>query len=72
MPKALDKKLIIAIVSKLKKIREAKGLTQEDFYNDTGIHIGRIESGKYDITVTTLKRICKYYNLPLSEFFEGI
>lgn len=54
----------------LKNLREEKGLTQEDFYNDTGINIGRVERGINDISVSTLIRICEYFEITPEEFFR--
>ena len=56
----------------LKKLREMNNLTQEDVYNDTNIHIGRIESGKSNITVSTLYVLCKYFNVTIQQFFCDI
>ena len=64
-----NKKLLKDIAILLKELREERNLTQEDFYNDTNIHIGRIETGRNNISISTLEAICKYYNLSLSKFF---
>lgn len=64
--------LITQIGIRLKQIRIEKGLSQEKVYFDTEIHIGRIETGKYNITVSTLYKLCKYYNTSLENFFTGI
>jgi transcriptional regulator with XRE-family HTH domain len=61
---------LLKLASRIKKLRLEKKLTQEDAYNDTGIHFGRIEQGKRDISFTTLKKICDYFNLSLEEFFS--
>lgn len=58
--------------SRLKELRAAKGVSQETVYEDTGLHIGRIETERHNITVSTLSRLCDYYGITLSEFFEGI
>ena len=56
----------------IKGLREARNLTQEDAYKDTGIHFGRIETGKWDPKFSTIKRIATYFNLSVTEFFaEG-
>jgi len=57
---------------RVKELRENHNLTQEDFYNDTGIHIGRIETGKRDFSVSTLRKICKYFKISTSDFFKDI
>jgi transcriptional regulator with XRE-family HTH domain len=53
-------------------LRKANAITQEDFYNDTNIHIARIETGNNNISVSTLEVICKYFDMPLSKFFSRI
>jgi transcriptional regulator with XRE-family HTH domain len=67
-----DTILLNSIVVGLKTVRKDGQVTQEDFYNDTGIHISRIETGKVNITISTLKVILDYYNVSLSDFFEKI
>lgn len=47
-------------------------MSQIDVYIDTDIHIGRIEQGKTNITVTTLSDICDYYKISLEDFFHCI
>lgn len=42
------------------------------FYEDTGIHIGKIETEKYNITVSTLARLCRYYGISLGAFFDQV
>lgn len=60
------------IALKLIEIRKGYNLTQENVYNDTGIHIARIESAKRDTSINSLKRICDYYDIDLSDFFKEI
>lgn len=67
-----DEALLKKIAKKLKQLREEHNVTQETFYNDTNIHIGRIESLKSNISVSTLNVICKYFGITLAEFFEGL
>lgn len=57
---------------KNKGLREAKYVTLEVFYFDTGIHLARIEQGKTNITVSTLKRICDYLETNLGDFFKDL
>ena len=72
MPQLQDKVLIRKISSKIKEIRTSKGVTQEEFYNDTGIHLARIESGKANVSISTLSSICKYFNIALDDFFKEL
>jgi len=68
-PQLNDKDLLMKIVLGLKALRTQRKVTQEDFYNDTGIHISRIETGRVNITVSTLKAVLNYYGVSLSAFF---
>lgn len=65
-----NKNELLKLASKVKKLRINKGVTQEIALIDTGIHFGRIEQGKRDISYTTLVKLCKYFNVTLSEFFK--
>jgi len=73
MPKQYqDSELLTKVISKIKKIRKDKNCTLENFYFDTGIHLARIEQGKTNLTVSTLSRICSYFEISLYQFFEDI
>lgn len=67
-----DHKFIKDVACHIKKLREAKGISQEIFYIDTDINIARIECGNQNITISTLKDICVYLELPISSFFEDM
>ena len=56
----------------LKEIRLANWLTQNDVYYDLGIHIGRIESYKVDLSIITLNTVCNYFEITLVEFFKKV
>ena len=64
--------LIKAIAEKLVQLREDRGLSQQIVYIDTELHMGRIERGEYNITLSTLAELCTYYNVSLNEFFKGM
>ena len=64
--------LIEEIARRLKDLRIGRGLSQETVYFNTGIHIGKIETEKYNITDSTLSKLCDYYQITLEEFFKGI
>jgi len=61
--------LLLDIAEKIKQLRAERSLTQEDVYNDTGIHIARIETGKLNITISTLHALLGYFGVTLKEFF---
>jgi transcriptional regulator with XRE-family HTH domain len=67
-----DEVLLSAMVQGLKSLRTVRQLTQEDVYNDTGIHISRIETGRVNVSLSTLKAILDYYQTSLSQFFQNI
>ena len=64
-----DKELLTTIISSIRLIRKAKKITLEVFYFDTGIHLARIEQGKTNITISTLSKICNYFQISLVDFF---
>lgn len=64
--------LIRMIADRLIHLRNEKGLSQQIVYIDTELHMGRIERGEYNITLSTLAELCAYYNVSLKEFFKGI
>lgn len=64
--------LLKKMAARLKFVREKSGITQEQFFNDTGIHLARIETGTSNITISTLDAICKYFNITIEQFFKGI
>jgi transcriptional regulator with XRE-family HTH domain len=64
--------LLAKIAQRIKQLRMDKGISQETFYIDTDIHIARIETGKANITVSTLNDICIYFGVSLTDFFTTI
>lgn len=68
----LNEDFLVDLAKRIKFLRETRNLTQEDAYNDTGIHFGRIETGRWDPKFSTIKRIASYFDLSIREFFiEG-
>lgn len=67
-----NQELLDKIAKRIKQLRDEKSISQDIFYIDTEIHIARIESGKINITVSTLNAICNYFNITLAEFFNGM
>ncbi len=65
-------KLLKAVSRGLKQLRVTRKLTQEQVFNDTGIHVARVETATYNITISTLDALCKYYGLTLKEFFNEL
>ena len=65
-----DKEIISKVAQKVKSLREAGDLTQEQLYNDLEIHVGRLESMKVNPTNGTIHRLCQYFGISLADFFE--
>lgn len=65
-----DKKLLKFIAMRCKELRTEKGVSQAEMSNDTGINIGRIETAERDISVSTLKKLCDYFEVSILEFFK--
>lgn len=61
--------LLVKIAIVLKELRNEAGLTQLEVYYDTSIHIGRIETFKLNLSITTLETLCIYYGISLPDFF---
>ena len=67
-----DPKFLASLGARIKEIRVKKNMTQ----NDLAIHcnfdkasMSRIESGKTNITVLTLRKIGKALDVEMTEFF---
>ncbi len=72
MSQQKDLELLSEIAQRLKTLRIGKGVSQQDVLNDTGIHVARIETGKLNISVSTLSALCKYFDISMSEFLGDI
>ncbi|WP_295809754.1 helix-turn-helix transcriptional regulator [uncultured Apibacter sp.] len=67
-----NKDELLKLANRIKNLRIEKGVTQEIAYIDTGIHFGRIEQGKRDVSYTTLVKLSKYFNLSLNELLKNL
>ena len=72
MDNTFKKEALIKVAKRIKLLRQKKGVSQQNAYNDTGIHFGRIEQGKRDIGYLTLLRITYYFEITLEEFFKPL
>ena len=67
-----DKKLLQAIAIVLKQLRSELELTQAEVYNDTNVHVARVETATANLSVSTLSLLCKYYKISLSDFHKRV
>jgi transcriptional regulator with XRE-family HTH domain len=72
MPRLREEKLLKKIAVVVKQLREEKGISQQDMYNDTNIHIGRIETAKANLSISTIAVLCKYFNVSISRFMKMV
>ncbi len=62
--------LLKQISEELRKVRLERGISQETVSFDIGTYLTRIESGKLNITISTLADLCESYKISLAEFFD--
>lgn len=65
---------MVSLSSALKKVREAKGLSQKELANLIGMaqaQYSRIESGKTDPSFSVVVKIAKALGLTISELFQA-
>lgn len=70
--KLKEEKLKKEIGERLRKIRNVRGLSQENLANDlriTSTAYGKIERGETDVNVTRLSQICEILEIHLYELF---
>lgn len=67
-----DENLMKKVALRLKGLRETAGLSQDQVYIETDIHIGRLETGKVNVSISTLSALCKFYEITLVDFFKKI
>ena len=60
------------VVRRLQQLRKQRGLTLQEVYDATGIHVARLEAKKANLTVHTLVVLCRYYETSLAEFFRKL
>lgn len=58
-----EKILIGCIAQRIKELRERTGVSQRLMYYDTDINIGRLETGKENIKITTIAKLCTYFGI---------
>src|ERR1700722_6990291 len=72
MGQVRDDILLKEIAKKVKDLRREKKMSQLELLFELNIHIGRIEAGKNNLTVSSLNVICKYSGLTLGQFFTEL
>jgi len=65
----------VRLGQKLRRLRKAKGWSQEAFADECGIgraHMSLIERGKQNLTLATLESLCKVLGVSMSGILRGI
>ena len=66
-----DNQFLNDLAERLKALRKKRKLSQMRVTMDTGINIGRVESGKRMLSVYSVAILCSYYGVSMEEFFPG-
>ena len=64
----------IEIGMRIRQLRQKKGLTIEETAHSAGVHpnyLGEAERGKKNFSITTIEKIAKALETPVSELFSG-
>ncbi|PRZ19590.1 hypothetical protein [Flavobacterium granuli] len=73
-----NERLLKAIALVSKEYRALKDVNQQDVNNDikenkkVAFHIGRIETAKNNVSISTLYLLCEYFEISLSEFMSRV
>lgn len=73
-----NERLLKAISLVSKEYRLSKSVNQEQVNNDikeitnVSFHVGRIESAKNNVSISTLKLLCEYFEVSLSDFMKRV
>ena len=71
--KSTDKKFLKALGKKIKELRKAQKISQDQLAYESNMHrthINRIENGKLDAGISKLRAIAKALNISLKELVD--
>lgn len=63
---------LVTLATRLKAARERKQLTLQEVYDLTGIHVGRLEANRANMTVLTLLTLCSFYDVRPAEIIADL
>lgn len=72
MEELSNEALVSEIVHRLQQLRRTRQRTQQEVYDATGVHIGRLEAQQANVTLRTLVTLCRYYGISLAQLFQGL
>ena len=66
---------LIKLGRNLRKVREERGWSQEEFAFRCGVHrtyVGSIERGEYNVTILTLRKFTRALGISLRDAIRGV
>jgi transcriptional regulator with XRE-family HTH domain len=60
------------LARRLKAVREERSQTLQEVYDDTGIHVARLETGRRSVALLTVAMLCRYYKVELGKVVDGL
>ena len=72
MKQRRDEILLREIARRIRVLRDKEDMSQIDFLIATDINISRLELAENNISISTLKAICDYFKISLSDFLKDI
>lgn len=75
MIRAIDKEVLTLLGARIKQLRKEHKISQEKLAYASDISFSqlvRIESGKYNTSISSIASICKGLNITLIDFFSEI
>jgi transcriptional regulator with XRE-family HTH domain len=63
---------LLELARRLKAVRVARGQTLQEVYDETGIHVARLETGRRSAAFVTVALLCRYYHVELAKVVEGL
>ena len=72
---ATKNQTLVRLGRNLRKARESKGWSQEEFAYRCGVHrtyCGSVERGEYNVTIMTLRKFTKALGISLRDALRGI
>jgi transcriptional regulator with XRE-family HTH domain len=67
-------KIKTLIGSRIRQLRNAKGISQEELGHLADLdrtYITSVENGKRNISIVNIEKICKALDIPLNKFFSS-
>ncbi len=67
--------VLVRLGRNLRKVREARGWSQEELAFRCGVHrtyVGAVERGEYNVTILTLRKLTRTLGITLRDAIRGV